>query len=48
MQHMQDSRTPEQRNSSRRRELNFVNFYFNDQNLGVYAIEESFSKDLLF
>ena len=25
----------------------FVNLYFNDQNLGVYAIEESFSKDLL-
>ncbi len=25
----------------------FINLYFNDQNLGVYAIEESFSKDLL-
>ena len=25
----------------------FVNFYFNDQDLGVYAVEEAFSKDLL-
>ena len=25
----------------------FVNLYFNDQDLGVYALEEAFSKDLL-
>ncbi len=25
----------------------FINLYFNDQDLGVYAIEEAFSKDLL-
>lgn len=25
----------------------FVNLYFNDQNLGVYAVEESFSKELI-
>ena len=25
----------------------FINLYINDQNLGVYAIEESFSKELI-
>ena len=25
----------------------FVNLYLNDQNLGVYAVEESFSKEVI-